>query len=442
MSGTQSQLNKSDIDKTVTLFNNYESNPDVKMILEKNSDQVPEPDWIKISSLKELEEEMNKILSRFGNKDTKKNELDIEQLLNEISGTKPTDGATSQSVNSGLQLPFGNRSSTATRPSSPAPRTRPSSPAPGARPQGLQRSNSATKYQFIGGAIDLAYIREMLKDIYDIEVTNYTLLIQLFSIMFNLKASKNLHLVTKLTLKTNLIKLGERRQTRFGLVNGYKPVNDDDLKAYAVSEYLNNNLDLANEEIMKKSEKFNDRHSKNTDLFTKVSTADKKPEIFVLTGGNLSSLNGEFEAMRNTYDAEKETLEEMMEGGAYGVTTEWAPMFDLKSVEKADKFHQMFMKLKQELENHGKALMESDETAISAAIQSLAEKEREASVLLQYLEKYVRLVRENEGVADDKEKMETVVNKYYKTLKKIDKKSSKIFGVMGGLVSAVLPIVG
>lgn len=300
------------------------------------------------------------------------------------------------------------------------------------------------KYHFIGGGQQKSSgstsEKDILRSIVRSDVTNFATLFGLIKNLMQLKKMNKMMILVKTVVAFKIVKSGERVQTRFGFVTKFQPTKNN-FKNVCITMFLNNNLELANEEIVKRTERFNNRHSVNTDVFTKVTTSDKKPEIFVLTGGNISSLSGEYEAMKNTFDQEKESMEEMMEGGAYGVDGEWAPMFDLKSVEKSDKFHEMFMKLKKELENHGKALMDSDEKAISEAIKSLAEKEREASVLLQYLEKYVRLVRENKEAEADKSSMQKVVNKYYKTLKRIDRKSSKLFGVMGGLVSAVLPIV-
>merc|ERR1712100_729250 len=99
-----------------------------------------------------------------------------------------------------------------------------------------------------------------------------------------------------------------------------------------------------------------------------------------MSGG--ASFLGEFEAIKNTHDFEKQTID-MFGGGS-----KWAPALSPEATSRSKTFRQIMDRLVQRLAANGKALNTSDKTALKNAIDDLEEKERAASVKLAYLKKY------------------------------------------------------
>lgn len=164
----------------------------------------------------------------------------------------------------------------------------------------------------------------------------------------------------------------------------------------------------------------------------------KTTGLNAMAGG---SMEGEFEAIQNTFAMEKATME--MIGGA-----EFAPALAPAATQKARLYQEMFDKLVEQLKQNDKALQEDDSKAIQDAIDGLARKERESTVLLEYLKQYVAIIEENKDDEKVKKELETkdiqtIVGKYFKTLKRVEKKSAKILGVLGDLTSsvAILPVM-
>ena len=150
-----------------------------------------------------------------------------------------------------------------------------------------------------------------------------------------------------------------------------------------------------------------------------------------MSGG--ANIVGEFQAIKNTLAIEKSTME-LIGGG------EWAPALAPEATQKARLFTEILSKLEEQLKTHGKTLESGDKRALVTAIESLAEHERNAFTQLSYLKKYVALVAQHKDgkgdATDDLAKLDlnTYVSKYFKTLKKAEKKSAKLMGVFGSLI--------
>ena len=145
-----------------------------------------------------------------------------------------------------------------------------------------------------------------------------------------------------------------------------------------------------------------------------------------LNGGSFA---GEFEAIKNTYALEKQTMN--MIGGANG----WAPALAPEATSKATKLKKLLEKIISRLAYNGKTLDNKDEVALRGAIESLERHERRASTQIEQLKQYSVLVEKYKNTDDqviktaiDEMDIEDFVQKYMKTLKKADSKSSKLFG--------------
>lgn len=163
------------------------------------------------------------------------------------------------------------------------------------------------------------------------------------------------------------------------------------------------------------------------------SSDDRTDELPSMEGG--ASFLGEFEAVKNTHDFEKQTIE-MIGGGS-----KWAPALAPEATSRSKTFRQLLNRLVQRLAANGKALNDSDKDALGTAIDSLEEKEREASVKLAYLKKYSDLVQTHKNTSDEaikkalkEDTVEDFVAKYMHTLKRVERKSSKLWGALGALV--------
>lgn len=191
------------------------------------------------------------------------------------------------------------------------------------------------------------------------------------------------------------------------------------------------------------NETLRDKFNASVDLKAPASASTggvKTDRLNPMAGG---SMEGEFEAIKNTFAIEKSTME--MIGGA-----EFAPALSPAATQKARVYQEMFDKLVEQLKQNGKALEKADNDAIQAAIDGLAKREREATVLLEYLKQYIAIMEQNKGNEEKEytdalkgDDIQTFVGKYFKTLKRVEKKSAKILGVLGDLTSsvAVLPVM-
>ena len=169
------------------------------------------------------------------------------------------------------------------------------------------------------------------------------------------------------------------------------------------------------------------------DLSKPVSKTTKTDfsKLEKMEGG--ANIVGEFQAIKNTLAIEKSTME-LIGGG------EWAPALAPEATQKARLFTEILSKLEEQLQSHGKTLEDGDKKALVGAIQSLSEHERNAFTQLSYLKKYVALAAQHKDGKGDATKelgtldLKTYVEKYFKTLKKAEKKSAKLMGVFGSLI--------
>lgn len=191
---------------------------------------------------------------------------------------------------------------------------------------------------------------------------------------------------------------------------------------------LNANPSLINAHLRPKIAAARDL-SKPVSKTTKTDLSSVKLEP--MSGG--ANIVGEFQAIKNTLAIEKSTME-LIGGG------EWAPALAPEATQKARLFTEILSKLEEQLQSHGKTLEDGDKKALVGAIQSLSEHERNAFTQLSYLKKYVALAAQHKDGKGDATKeldtldLKTYVEKYFKTLKKAEKKSAKLMGVFGSLI--------
>ena len=162
------------------------------------------------------------------------------------------------------------------------------------------------------------------------------------------------------------------------------------------------------------------------------SSDDKTGELSAMEGG--ASFLGEFEAVKNTHALEKQVIE-MIGGGS-----KWAPALAPEATSRSKTFRQLLNKLVQRLASNGKDLNTDDKDALTSAIDDLEKREREAYVKLAHLKKYSALVQTHKNTSNEeiKEALETdniedFVAKYMHTLKRVERKSSKLWAALGGL---------
>ena len=171
------------------------------------------------------------------------------------------------------------------------------------------------------------------------------------------------------------------------------------------------------------------------------SSDDKTDELPAMEGG--ASFLGEFEAVKNTHALEKQVIE-MIGGGS-----KWAPALAPEATSRSKTFRQLLTKLVQRLASNGKALNNDDEVALTKAIDDLEKKERQAYVKLAHLKKYSALVQTHKNTSNEaikkaleEENIEDFVAKYMHTLKRVERKSSKLWGALGGLFIQAGPFLG
>lgn len=252
----------------------------------------------------------------------------------------------------------------------------------------------------------------------------------------------------------------EKKQTPYGEVKQLKPVKNlattdgvaqgfkdkSGTKPYngvTLGTSLGNIIDAINRYPSVLNESLRSKINASANLRSPASASTGGVSTKGLNAMAGGSMEGEFEAIQNTFAMEKATME--MIGGA-----EFAPALAPAATQKARLYQEMFDKLVEQLKQNGKALESNDSKAIQEAIDGLARREREATVLLEYLKQYVAIMEQNKDKNDEEYKkslkdddIQTFVGKYFKTLKRVEKKSAKILGVLGDLTSsvAVLPIM-
>lgn len=158
-----------------------------------------------------------------------------------------------------------------------------------------------------------------------------------------------------------------------------------------------------------------------------------------MTGG---SFQGEFEAIKNVHALEKQTID-MIGGGS-----KWAPALAPEATSRSKTFRQLLNRLVKDLAANGKALDGMDKATLESAIDALEKHERSAYTKLAYLKKYSALVQKHKDT-DDKaiekalktKNIEDFVTEYMHTLKRVDRKSSKLWGAMGALVAQAGPFL-
>ena len=170
------------------------------------------------------------------------------------------------------------------------------------------------------------------------------------------------------------------------------------------------------------------------------SSDDRTGELSTMEGG--ASFLGDFEAVKNTHALEKQVIE-MIGGGS-----KWAPALAPEATSRSKTFRQLLNKLVQRLASNGKDLNTDDKKALTGAIDELEKKEREAYVKLAHLKKYSALVQTHKNTSDDAIKkalnddnIEDFVAKYMHTLKRVERKSSKLWAALGGLFVQAHPFL-
>ena len=169
----------------------------------------------------------------------------------------------------------------------------------------------------------------------------------------------------------------------------------------------------------------------------KSTLKDKLP---AMSGG--ASIIGSFEAMRNVHDLEKQTIN-MIGGGS-----KWAPALAPEATSRSTTFRKVLNTLTKRLQQNNKTLDSDDKAALTDAIDELEKKERAAYTKLAYLKKYSALVQKHKDTKDEKikealksKKLEDFVGEYMHTLKRVERKSSKLWAAMGSLVVQAGPFL-
>ena len=159
-----------------------------------------------------------------------------------------------------------------------------------------------------------------------------------------------------------------------------------------------------------------------------------------MSGG--ASFIGEFEALKNIHSLEKQTID-MIGGGS-----KWAPALSPEATSRSSTFRKVLASLTQRLKSNGKELAAADQTTLTDAIDGLEKKEREAYTKLAYLKKYTALYQKHKNTDDaeikkalENKKMEDFVGDYMHTLKRVERKSSKLWAAMGSLVVQAGPFL-
>ena len=209
---------------------------------------------------------------------------------------------------------------------------------------------------------------------------------------------------------------------------------------------LKSNSDLP--EINDAVKKLNDRPSVlNKRLRKYVMKANKiTPPSALITEGMPSmgggSFEGEFEAIKNIHSLEKQVIN-MIGGGS-----QWAPALAPAATSRSNTFRQLLKRLVKDLASNGKSLDAKDQKVLDTAIDSLEDQERSAYAKLEYLKKYSDLVQKHKNTEDKtikaalgKENIEEFVTKYMHTLKRVERKSSKLWGAMGALITQAGPFI-
>ena len=146
--------------------------------------------------------------------------------------------------------------------------------------------------------------------------------------------------------------------------------------------------------------------------------------------------------MRNVHDLEKQTID-MIGGGS-----KWAPALAPEATSRSTTFRKVLNTLTKRLEQNNKTLDSEDKEALTNAINQLEDKERAAYTKLAYLKKYSALVQKHKDTKDEKikealksKKLEDFVGEYMHTLKRVERKSSKLWAAMGALVVQAGPFL-